>query len=119
MSDNKQAFGLLINYEYCTGCHSCEVSCQMEHNLPVDQWGIKLVKIGPWHVKGDSYQYDFVPIPTDQCNLCSERTSKGKKPICVKHCQSRAMEYGSVEELAVKIDASTKNVLFVPKSGTV
>ena len=20
--------GILINYEYCTGCHSCEVACK-------------------------------------------------------------------------------------------
>ena len=32
MADDK-AYGLLINYEFCTGCHSCEVSCQMEHGL--------------------------------------------------------------------------------------
>ena len=94
MADDK-AYGLLINYEFCTGCHSCEVSCQMEHGLPVDRWGIKIQKIGPWQIDGDAYQYDFVPVPTDQCDLCAERTAKGKKPLCVKHCQSLAMRYGS------------------------
>lgn len=110
--------GLLINYEYCTGCHSCEVSCQMINELPVDRWGIKIQKVGPWQIADDVYQYDFVPVPTDQCNLCAERTAKGKKPLCVKHCQSLVMEYGAVAELAAKIDGKTKSVLFVPKAGT-
>ncbi|HBT95151.1 MAG TPA: oxidoreductase, partial [Coriobacteriia bacterium] len=25
--------GILINYEYCTGCHSCEVACRNELGL--------------------------------------------------------------------------------------
>lgn len=116
---NDKVFGLLINYEFCTGCHSCEVSCQMEHNLPPDRWGIKIQKVGPWHIGGDDYQYDFVPVPTDQCNLCVERTTKGKKPLCVKHCQSLAMRFGSVDELVRDMDGATKYVLFVPKAGTV
>lgn len=117
---NGQAYGLLINYEFCTGCHSCEVSCQMEHDLPVDRWGIKIQKVGPWKIEGDRYQYDFVPVPTDQCDLCSERTAKGKKPLCVKHCQSLVMEYGPVSELSERLaGSSTKSVLFVPQSGTV
>ena len=27
--------GLLIDYEFCTGCHTCEIACQMEHGFPV------------------------------------------------------------------------------------
>jgi len=117
MVEKTKPYGLLINYEYCTGCHSCEVSCQMVNELPVDRWGIKLQKVGPWQIEGDKYQYDFVPVPTDQCDLCANRTAKGKKPLCVKHCQSLVMEYGSVEELVTRIDGKTKYVLFVPKAG--
>jgi len=91
----------------------------MEHGLPVDRWGIKIQTIGPWEISKDVYQYDFVPVPTDQCNLCAERTAKGKKPLCVKHCQSLVMEYGTVEELTAKIDGKTKFALFVPKAGAV
>jgi len=91
----------------------------MEHNLPVDRWGIKLQKIGPWQIEGDTYQYDFIPVPTDQCNLCEERTKRGKKPLCVKHCQSLAMEYGPVDELATKLDGTTRFAIFVPRAGTI
>lgn len=115
----KEPYGLLINYGYCTGCHSCEVSCQMEHDLPIDRWGIKLSKTGPWEIEDGRYQYDFVPVPTDQCNLCAERTVKGKKPLCVLHCQASVMQYGPVSELAASIDGTEKSVLFVPKAGLV
>ena len=54
------------------------------------------------------------------CDLCAGRVAKGKKPTCVKHCQSLCMEYGPVDELAAKMaTATTKNVLYVPKAGTV
>ncbi|HCF70666.1 MAG TPA: oxidoreductase, partial [Syntrophomonas sp.] len=36
--------GLLIDYEYCTGCHSCEVACKKELELPKGKFGIKLAK---------------------------------------------------------------------------
>ena len=42
------AYGLLIDYEFCTGCQSCEVACKEEHRIPVGQWGIHLLDDGPW-----------------------------------------------------------------------
>ncbi len=119
MQNIDRPHGLLINYQFCTGCHSCEVSCQMEHDLPVDRWGIKIQKIGPWKIEEDKYQYDFVPVPTDQCDLCEDRTAKGKKPLCVKHCQSLVMQYGPVDELVANFDGKSPYAIFVPKSGTI
>lgn len=110
--------GLLINYEFCTGCHSCEVSCQMEHHLPEDRFGIKIQKVGPWEIKPDVWQYDFVPVPTDECDLCAERMGKGKDPLCVHHCQSLVMECDELEKLQERqAQMTTKSVLFVPRAG--
>lgn len=108
---NEQAYGLLINYEFCTGCHSCEVSCQMEHDLPVDRWGIKIQKIGPWHIGGDDYQYDFVPVPTDRCDRCAKRQDSGKVPSCVQHCQAGCIYVGTLDEVSDKLGKG-KVVLF-------
>ena len=36
--------GLLINYNYCTGCHSCKVACQQEHDFPAGKNGIKVTE---------------------------------------------------------------------------
>ena len=116
---NNKPIGLLINYEFCTGCHSCETSCQMQNDLPYDRWGIKIQKIGPWQIEGDKYQYDFVPVPTDQCNLCAERTAKDKLPLCVQHCQGACMQYGPVDELVANFNGKTRFTIFVPNAGTV
>ena len=100
------AKGLLIDYNYCTGCHTCEVACQKEHGLAPDVFGIELKQLGPDKISERKWQYDFVPIPTDRCNLCAERTAKGQLPSCVKHCQAGCMSYGEVPDLATQITGS-------------
>lgn len=106
------AYGLLIDYDWCTGCHSCEMACQMEHGFPVGQTGIKLAELGPWQYGEDSWQISYVPLPTDQCDLCEERVKLGKGPSCVQHCQAQCMEYGPLEELAKKLPDHKKQTLF-------
>ena len=44
--------GILINYDYCTGCHSCEVACKKELGLPKGEFGIKLTETGPYEYSG-------------------------------------------------------------------
>lgn len=108
-------YGLLIDYEYCTGCHTCEIACQTEHNLPLDQWGIKIAEIGPWQITDNKWQYTYIPVPAELCNLCGERVAKGKQPTCVKHCQAAVMKFGLVEELVKEMEAKSHMVLFAPK----
>ena len=108
-------YGILIDYEFCTGCHSCEMACKQEHNLPTGKWGIKLAQIGPWEIEKDRWEYTFIPVPTELCDLCSERVANGKEPTCVHHCQAAVMEFGPVEELAKKLTGKPKQVIFAPK----
>ena len=105
-------YGLLIDYDGCTGCHTCEVACQMEHSLPTDQWGIKLTEVGPWEYAPEKWQYTYMPVPTDQCDLCARRTAQGKLPTCVHHCQVQCIEYGPIDELAKKLTSKTKQTLY-------
>ena len=102
----------MIDYDYCTGCHTCEVACQMENGLPVDQFGIKIAEIGPWRIEGDKWQYAYIPVPTDQCNLCAGRLADNKLPTCVTHCQARVMTYGLIEDLSKELEKKSKQVLF-------
>ena len=105
-------YGLLIDYEYCTGCHTCEVACQQENGLAADQFGIKLNQIGPDQISVRHWQYEFFPSPTERCTGCAERVAKGKKPSCVQRCQAGCMSFGPVAELAAGIEKN-KQVLFV------
>jgi anaerobic dimethyl sulfoxide reductase subunit B (iron-sulfur subunit) len=95
------------------------MSCAVEHDFPEGRNGIKVFLAGPWQIDKNHWQNDYMPVLTDECDLCAARTGKGKKPLCVKHCQSLVMEYGPVQELAKKIDGKTKYALFVPKAGTI
>lgn len=110
-------YGLLIDYKWCTGCHTCEIACQQEkHMEPLKvgeqgERGILPYEIGPYNLGNDRYQYEFVPVPTAHCDLCADRVSAGKLPSCVKHCQAGCMYYGTIEELAKKM-TSDRMVLF-------
>lgn len=110
---SKQA--LLIDYEWCSNCHTCEVICKVHNNIPEGQWGIKVFEVGPWQIEGDKWQLWYMPVPTDQCDLCAERTAKGKLPACVGSCYTGCMKFGTVEELAPELEKKDRQVLFVPQ----
>lgn len=107
--------GILVNYEYCTGCHSCEVACKNHLNLPNGEFGIKINEIGPWEYKGGKaskrWEWTFVPTLTKACDMCADRVALGKMPQCVQHCQAWCMKYGTIEDLAKKIDTPTRYAL--------
>ena len=107
--------GLLIEYEYCTGCHTCEVACKQENDLPVGKWGIKLNEIITEN--GDRLRIDYIPFPTQLCNLCAARTAKGELPSCVKHCQAACMMYGTILDLAKEMERKPRSVIFTPRAG--
>ena len=112
----EQNCGILIDNEYCTGCHTCELACKNEHDLPKGQWGVKLLEMGPWQLEdGYHWEYRFVPVLTQTCDLCAERVSKGGIPNCVQHCPANVMEYGTLDELAVKMREKGKMAsVFIP-----
>ncbi len=108
--------GLLIDYEYCSGCHSCEVACKEEHGFPVGKFGIRVFNDGPWEVNNKQMNWNKIPVPTDLCDLCADRVAQGKKPTCVHHCLADVMRFGPLEELVKELDAKDRQVLFVPRS---
>lgn len=105
---------LMIDYEFCTGCHSCEVSCKREHDLPEGQWGIKLLDYGPTQLTDTLWETIFIPYPTLLCDLCQTRVKDGKLPSCVHNCPAACMQYGTVAELSEQVAYKPMRVLFVP-----
>ena len=106
----KELKGLLVDYEFCSGCHACEVACKKSHGLGAGQYGVLVTKFGPFQKPDGRWEMDFVPHFGELC----DRVASGRKPSCVHHCQSFAIQYGTVAELAEKID-KTKMALFVPQ----
>ncbi|MDR2672304.1 MAG: hypothetical protein LBC35_03240 [Coriobacteriales bacterium] len=133
------ANGLLIHYDWCSGCKSCEMACQMKQDLPLGQWGIKVLEDGPWpldakdlrsekfyaatedkkaadiEIEGSishgKMHWTYIPEPTELCDLCGDLTAKGEVPRCVQTCQARVMEYGSLSELSSRAEQIGRRVL--------
>ena len=106
--------GLLIQYDWCTGCHACEVACKQEHNYSAGMCGIRvdeLVTTDP-----DRTEVDFVPITTRFCDLCIDRIKRGEQTTaCVKHCQATCITYGAVAVLAKAQEKQPRSALWAPK----
>ena len=106
--------GLLIHYEYCTGCHTCEVACQQEHDFPVGKCGIRVTEY-VYAVDKKPLAIDYLPFPTELCDLCINRYKEGQIPACVKHCQSFCMKFGPLDELSTEMELKSRSVLFSPR----
>jgi Fe-S-cluster-containing dehydrogenase component len=90
-------YGLLIDFQWCTGCHACEIAGKNANDLAYNEW---CIKVGTGERKvGERVVYDFIPIPTHLCNLCARLTSKGEQPACVHHCPPQVISFGPEPEL--------------------
>lgn len=109
-------YGIMIDNEYCTGCHTCELACKNEHDLPTGQWGIKILELGPWRLMDDyHWEYRYVPVLTSYCDLCKSRVAQGNIPNCVQHCPAAVMEYDTLEELGMRMAKKGKMAsIFIP-----
>ena len=108
-----EPMGILIDYHYCTGCHTCEVACQQENMYAAGQFGITVSEhITPTR---DGLTINYVPFVTNLCNLCLHRIKKGQKPACVKHCLASCMYSGPVTELLEEMKKRPKCVLYRPR----
>lgn len=108
-------YGLLIDYEYCTGCHACEIACKQENKIPAGSWGIKVIEMVERLPKGKLH-ITYFPFPTELCILCAPRVKKGLPPACVKHCMAGCMKFGRIEELTREMRKKQRMVLWVPFS---
>lgn len=66
-----------VDEHKCIGCGYCHMACP--YNAPkVDR------------EKGHSVK----------CDGCAERVAAGEKPVCVEACPARALDFGTIEEMA-------------------
>lgn len=74
-------YRLLIDANLCTGCGSCEVACQLEHDLPPETRPIRALALGPFPTE-NGFVMTFTPAT---CAHCAD-------PICVRVCPRGAMQ---------------------------
>jgi len=111
-AEKDENIGMLVNYEYCSGCHTCEVGCKERFDLPTGEFGIKLSQNGPWQHGADDWEWNFVPIPTHYCDFCKDRLAAGKKALCEKQCQSFVIKVGPLDELLKEMKTTKRCVLY-------
>jgi Fe-S-cluster-containing dehydrogenase component len=112
MKKETTRYGLLIDYEYCTGCFACEVACAQEFKRKAGTIkGIKVIEIEQRLSQTEGY-LTYLPFPTENCVLCPHLTRKGGLPACVKACMASCMKYGPVDQLAKEMNRKPRLVLW-------
>jgi Fe-S-cluster-containing dehydrogenase component len=106
--------GLLIDYEFCTGCYGCQVACAQEHGWPDEVSGMSVQEVVQ-ALPGDRSYLAFIPVPTEACTLCAARTRKGQQPACAQHCLAACIKYGRLEDLAKEM-TKPRMVLWAPRA---
>ena len=73
-------YGLLVDYTYFSGNHAAEIACKEELGLPLEQFGIKEVEVGPFRKgegdTGDAWEWFYIPCPT---SIFSEHWGAGRR----------------------------------------
>ena len=110
------SYGMLVDYEWCSGCHSCEAACDVEAthaHFPKGHCGVKVHEEGLYQIGEEKWTDIFMPIFTDLCDTCAARRAAGEElPTCVKHCQANVLKFGAIEDLAADLAAKPKQVLY-------
>ena len=107
-------YGLLIDYEYCTGCHTCTIACCQEYGWEAGLSGMQVIEQVQTLPKGKAY-LTYLPFPTELCILCAPRTKKGQPPACVKHCMANVIRWGRLQDLAKELGKKSRRVLWSPR----
>jgi Fe-S-cluster-containing dehydrogenase component len=106
-------YGLLVDYEYCTGCFACQVACAQEYHRPEGIVGMQVTEMIQMLPNGKPY-LSFIPFPTENCSLCASRTRNRLEPACVKHCMAKCIKHGPIEDLAREMTKKERMVLWAP-----
>jgi anaerobic dimethyl sulfoxide reductase subunit B (iron-sulfur subunit) len=70
---------VVVDATKCIGCRYCEWAC-------------------PYHAP----QYDPAKQVMTKCDGCLDQVAQGLKPVCVRACPLRAIDFGPIDELRAK-----------------
>lgn len=101
----------LIDYQWCTGCHACEIACQTLHGLAPSQFGVKVETVGPWEYGDGKWVLENTVFFTPQCDQCAKRQAEGQPPTCVQHCQAQCLKYGPLDQMMEELKKNPKQII--------
>ncbi len=83
----EESGAVIVAQELCIGCHSCSIACPF--GVPkFDNTG-KMQK----------------------CHMCEDRVKNGLEPACVQACPTKALQFGSMNDLAEALAEKASNKL--------
>ena len=103
-------YALLCDYRYFSGNHAAEIACKEEFELPLNQWGIKEVQVGPFHKGGDTscgenWEWFYIPCPTTIFTKYYGPGGEkaGQRPLACQVEESGTLYYGELDEMIEKM----------------
>ncbi len=105
-------YGMLIDYDYCTGCKTCEVACKQEYKRPAGKIGGVEVKEFIHNLPNDKLYITYIPNFTKACVFCAGRVKKGLEPACVKHCMANILTFGKLDDIVKDIPQKRKAIVW-------
>lgn len=106
-------FAMLVHYDYCTGCRSCEISCKNEKGYAAAPYGVTVLENGPYQYDNGRWEWDYVPTFNSRCDLCVARQETGEKPPCVIHCLAHCLEAGPAKEMFARFEEKPHKAFLV------
>ncbi len=105
-------YGMLIDYEYCTGCKTCEVACKQEYGRLAGKLGGVEVHEYIHTLANGKLFITNIPHFTKACIFCAGRVKKGLTPSCAKHCMAQVLTFDKIEVLQKQLPKKRKALLW-------
>lgn len=97
---------MLVRLDYCIGCQSCQIACQEQNNLDVEERWLDAVRRKPKMVEGQIRMSHAIHPELDMCTKCLARLD-GDQPMCVTNCSLDCLFVGPADLLFEKMKETT------------
>lgn len=87
---------VLIDYDKCMGCRYCVIACPYDARyFNGNTTGYFGAELTPY--EETKYQKHSVGV-VEKCTFCIDRIEKGKQPLCVETCITKARHFGDLDD---------------------
>jgi Fe-S-cluster-containing dehydrogenase component len=103
---NTEKTAMLVRVDYCIGCQSCQIACQEQNNLDIEEKWLEAVRRKPKMVEGQVRMSHAIHQELDMCAKCLARLD-GVQPMCVTNCSLDCLFVGPADLLLKKMQENS------------